>query len=86
MIAYTPEQLIDIGNREYVWCENEAKKAARELGFGDDWKKALEHVKGIYVPRGGAPTGAQPCAAGRSRSSSSATCSPCRRSRRTSGA
>ncbi len=55
MIAYTPEQLIEIGNREYVWCEAEMKRASRELGFGDDWKKALEKVKNIYVPRGGQP-------------------------------
>jgi uncharacterized protein (DUF885 family) len=55
MIAYTPEQLIEIGNREYAWCEVEMKKASRELGYGDDWKTALEHVKNIYVPRGGQP-------------------------------
>jgi uncharacterized protein (DUF885 family) len=55
MIAYTPEQLIAIGNTEYEWCEAEMKKASRELGFGDDWKKALEKVKGIYVPRGEQP-------------------------------
>lgn len=55
MIVYTPEQLIEIGNREYAWCEREMKKASRELGYGDDWKKALEHVKNIYVPRGEQP-------------------------------
>jgi len=55
MIPYTPEELIEIGNREYVWCENEMKKASRELGFGDDWKQALEKVKNIYVPRGQQP-------------------------------
>ena len=55
MIAYTPEQLIEIGNREYEWCEAEMKRASRELGFGDDWKKALEHVKNIYVSRGEQP-------------------------------
>jgi hypothetical protein len=55
MIPYTPEELIAIGNREYVWCEEEMKKASRELGFGDDWKKALEKVKNIYVPRGQQP-------------------------------
>ena len=55
MIVYTPEQLIAIGNREYAWCENEMKKASREMGFGDDWMKALEQVKDAYVPRGGQP-------------------------------
>ena len=55
MILYTPEQLIEIGNREYAWCENEMKKASREMGFGDDWMNALEKVKNAYVPRGGQP-------------------------------
>ena len=55
MIPYTPEQLIEIGNREYAWCETEMKKASRELGFGDDWLKALEAVKNKYVPAGGQP-------------------------------
>jgi uncharacterized protein (DUF885 family) len=55
MIPYTPEELIAIGEREYAWCEAEMKKASRELGFGDDWMKALEHVKNMYVPMGGQP-------------------------------
>ena len=25
------------------------------MGFGDDWKKAVEKVKGMYVPPGGQP-------------------------------
>ena len=28
------------------------KKASREMGFGDDWKKALEKVKTQYVEPG----------------------------------
>ena len=55
MIPYSPEQLIEIGHREYAWCEAEMKKASRELGFGDDWLKALEAVKHKYVPAGGQP-------------------------------
>ena len=55
MIPYTPEELIDIGNKELAWCENEMKKASRELGYGDDWKKALEHVKNTYVEPGKQP-------------------------------
>src|SRR5207245_10792660 len=31
------------------------KKASRELGYGDDWKKALEHVKQQYVEPGKQP-------------------------------
>jgi uncharacterized protein (DUF885 family) len=52
MIPYTPEELIAVGEREYAWCEKEMKRAARELGYGDDWKAALEHVKKLYVPPG----------------------------------
>jgi len=31
------------------------KKASRELGYGDDWHKALEHVKNLYVEPGKQP-------------------------------
>ena len=53
MIPYSPEELIDIANREMAWCEGEMKKAAREMGFGDDWKKALDKVRSESVPPGG---------------------------------
>lgn len=55
MIPYTPEELIAIANKEMAWCETEMKKASRELGYGDDWKKALEHVKNLYVDPGKQP-------------------------------
>ena len=55
MIPYTPEELIAIGEKEMAWCENEMKKASRELGYGDDWHKALEHVKNLYVEPGKQP-------------------------------
>jgi uncharacterized protein (DUF885 family) len=55
MIPYTPEELIEFANKEFAWCENEMKKASRELGYGDDWKKALEHVKNTYVEPGKQP-------------------------------
>ena len=55
MIPYTPEELIVIGEKEMAWCENEMKKASRELGYGDDWHKALEHVKNLYVDPGKQP-------------------------------
>ncbi|MDQ3012537.1 MAG: DUF885 domain-containing protein [Acidobacteriota bacterium] len=52
MIPYTPEELIAIANKELAWCEAEMIKASRELGYGDDWRKALEHVKNLYVEPG----------------------------------
>jgi uncharacterized protein (DUF885 family) len=55
MIPYTPEELIDIANKEFAWCETEMKKASNALGYGDDWKKALEHVKNTYVEPGKQP-------------------------------
>ena len=39
MIPYTPEELIEIANKEFAWCEAEIKKAAAELGYGDDWQQ-----------------------------------------------
>lgn len=55
MIPYTPEELLKIGESEYVLCEAEMKKASRELGYGDEWRDALEHVKDLYVEPGGQP-------------------------------
>jgi len=31
------------------------KRASRDLGYGDDWHKALEHVKNLYVEPGKQP-------------------------------
>lgn len=55
MIPYTPEELIEIANKEFAWCEAEMKKASRAMGYGDDWKKALEAVKNKYVEPGRQP-------------------------------
>lgn len=52
MIPYTPEELIEIGNQEFDWCEREMIKQSQALGYGDDWKEALEHVKNDYVDPG----------------------------------
>lgn len=52
MIPYTPEELIAVGEREFAWCENELRKASAELGYGDDWKAAQEHVKRLHVAPG----------------------------------
>ncbi len=55
MIPYTPEEILEIANREFAWCDAEMLRASRELGYGDDWKQALEHVKNDYVPPGQQP-------------------------------
>jgi uncharacterized protein (DUF885 family) len=54
-IPYSPEELVDIANKEFAWCDAEMLKASRELGFGDNWKAALEKVKQSYVPEGHQP-------------------------------
>jgi uncharacterized protein (DUF885 family) len=55
MVSYTPEELIAIAEKEFVWCEAEMKKASREMGFGDDWHKAVEKVKAMHVEPGRQP-------------------------------
>lgn len=55
MIPYMPEELLAIAQKEYAWCENEMKRAAREMGYGDDWHKALEAVKNMHVEPGQQP-------------------------------
>lgn len=55
MIPYTPEELLEIADREFAWCEREMLEASRALGFGDDWRAALEKVKQDHVPPGEQP-------------------------------
>jgi len=55
MIPYTPEELLAIAQKEYAWCETEMKRAAHEMGYGDDWHKALEAVKNMHVEPGQQP-------------------------------
>lgn len=52
MIPYTPEELIAEAEKQYAWCEKEMIRASEELGFGKNWKAALEHVKQTYVAPG----------------------------------
>jgi hypothetical protein len=55
MIPYSPEELIAIAENEDRWCVSEMKRASNELGYGDDWHAALEHVKTQYVGPGQQP-------------------------------
>ncbi len=54
-IPYTPEELLVVGREQLEWCRNEMILAAREMGFGNDWRAALEYVKDQYVPAGEQP-------------------------------
>lgn len=56
MIPYSPDDLVAIANKEFAWCDKEMLKASNDMGFGNDWKAALEKVKTMYVPAGEQPT------------------------------
>lgn len=55
MIPMTPERLIEIAEREFAWCDEQMAAASREMGFGDDWRAALDRVKEDHVPPGEQP-------------------------------
>ena len=50
LIPYTPEELVSVAEREFAWCEEELRKAAREMGLGDDIMAAIEKVKTLGSP------------------------------------
>ena len=54
-IPYSPEELIATAKNQFDWCKKEMIKASTEMGYGNDWKAALEHVKETYVPAGEQP-------------------------------
>jgi len=55
MMPYTPEELIAIAEKEFEFLEAELLKASRDLGYGDDWRAAQEHVKRLAVDPGEKP-------------------------------
>jgi len=54
-IPYTPEELIAIAERQFEWCDARRSAAAEELGFGDDFFAAQQHVRGLHVGPGEQP-------------------------------
>lgn len=54
MIPYSLDELIAIAEREFTWCETEMREAAKDMGY-DDWRQALEKVKGMHVEPGRQP-------------------------------
>ncbi|HAN97325.1 MAG TPA: DUF885 domain-containing protein [Planctomycetaceae bacterium] len=54
MIPYSPEELVEIAEREFAWCDEQMAIAAKELGY-DDWRDAQEEVKNRFVPPGDQP-------------------------------
>jgi hypothetical protein len=55
MIPYTPAELITIGEREFTWVEARLLEVSRRMGYGDDWKAALEYTKNRAPAPGEAP-------------------------------
>lgn len=55
MIAYSPEELLDLAHDVFAWCEAQMKTASDELGFGENWKRALDYVKTQFVAPGEQP-------------------------------
>jgi uncharacterized protein (DUF885 family) len=51
-IPYTPEELLAVAEREFAWCDKEMLRASRDMGFGDDWRAALEKMKTLHVEPG----------------------------------
>ena len=55
MIPYEPAELIEMGRKEFAWVKSEMKRVAADMGYGDDWRAALEHTKDLAPPPGEAP-------------------------------
>ncbi len=60
-IAYTPEELIAIAERELAWCQEQRAAAAAELvaagalPAGAGWREGQEYVKTLHAEPGGQP-------------------------------
>ncbi len=54
MIAYSPEELLVVAEKEMKWCEERMAEAVAALGCAD-WKEALELVKAAHVGPGDQP-------------------------------
>ena len=51
-IPYSPEQLIELAEKEFAYCDQELLKASAAMGFDKNWKAAQEKIKNSYVPLG----------------------------------
>lgn len=54
-IPYSAKELIAAAEKQFQYCEKEMLKASEALGYGSDWKAAMEYVKNSYVPAGEQP-------------------------------
>lgn len=54
-IAYTPEELIAMAEKEFAWCDARRTEAAEAMGLGGDWRAAQEAVRADHVAPGEQP-------------------------------
>lgn len=54
-IAHDPAELVALAKREMAWCDEQMELASKELGYGSDWRAAMEFVKGKHVAPGEQP-------------------------------
>jgi uncharacterized protein (DUF885 family) len=55
MLPHTPEELMALAEKELAWGEAELRRASNQMGFGDNWRAAMEKVKTLYVAPGEQP-------------------------------
>ena len=55
MIPYSAEELLAIAAKEFAWMDQRLLDASRRMGYGDDWRAAMEAVKQTAVPPGARP-------------------------------
>jgi len=55
LLPYSAKELVAIAKKELAWCDEQMRLASNELGFGDDWRAAQEHVKTRHVSPGEQP-------------------------------
>ena len=44
-----------LAEKEFAWTTAEMIKASRQMGYGDNWKAAVEKTKTEHAPPGGQP-------------------------------
>jgi hypothetical protein len=55
LLKQLDDAMIPYAKTQLAWCQREMVKASREMGYGDDWHKAMEAVKNSYVEPGKQP-------------------------------
>lgn len=55
MIDYSYEELLHLADQEMKWCREQVMRATKAMGYGTDWKAAMEKVKNSFVAPGKQP-------------------------------